>query len=325
MRRLLRYLMSLVLVWPAWMAVAAAEAIVVDDGGRRITVQRPFARIISLYGAHTENLFFLGAGGQIIGRARHDDWPPDAAAKPVFSYHDHLEKFLAVQPDLVLIRPMIDRGYSRLMAQLERHGITVVSLQPNTVAEMFAYWRTLGALVGRETQAERMAAQFQTRVAAIRRLTGAVPEKKRVYFEAIHGRMRTFAPGSGALFALDVAGGINVAGDAVPRRGTTIADFGKERLLARGDSIDVYLAQVGPMNRPTVAMIKNEAGYELIRAVRDDQVFLVEEQLVSRPTMRMLSGICRISRILYPRLFTDTPDAAACGADDDAVRVGRME
>ena len=43
-----------------------------------------------------------------------------AAGKTVFSYHDDPERFLGARPDLVLIRPMIARGYPRLVLRLKR-------------------------------------------------------------------------------------------------------------------------------------------------------------------------------------------------------------
>ncbi len=109
---------------------------VTDQAGRTVAVARPFARIISLYGAHTENLFALGAGAAVIGVARSDRFPPEARQKPVFSYHDGLERFLAAAPDLVLIRPMIDRGYAPLISGLEKSGNTVVSLPPTAGDDM---------------------------------------------------------------------------------------------------------------------------------------------------------------------------------------------
>lgn len=309
-----------------WTAVAVqagelnldADAIV-DAAGRRIEVAKPFERIISLYGAHTENLFALGAASRLIGVSRNADWPPEARKKPIFSYHDGLEKFLASQPDLVLIRPMIDRGYRQLMVRLERMGIKVVSLQPGTVDQMFVYWRILGRLTGTEADAETMVARFNKTVQSVRRHTASISDKKIVYFEAIHHRMRTFAPSAMPIFVLETAGGINAAGDAVARRGTNIADFGKERILSRAAEIDVYLAQVGPMNRPTLDMIRSEPGYGLIRAVQQDQIYFIDEKLVSRPTMRMLSGICRIVDILYPQLFAAEADALGCSVPADVA------
>ncbi|MFZ2040861.1 MAG: ABC transporter substrate-binding protein, partial [Desulfobacterales bacterium] len=100
--------------WAGALPAAAAEfgladgKRITDQGGRRRVVDKPFGRIISLYGAHTENLFALGLEREIIGVTRHESYPPAAAHKPVFSYHDDPEKFLAARPDLVLVRPMID-------------------------------------------------------------------------------------------------------------------------------------------------------------------------------------------------------------------------
>ncbi len=278
---------------------------VIDQGGRKIAVCRPFERIISLYGAHTENLYRLGLDREIIGVSRHEDYPPEALAKPVFSYHDDPEKFLAARPDLVLIRPMIDRGYRALVTRLEKSGITVVSLQPGTVEEMFVYWKILGILAGRAAGAKDLIARFEQAAAGMKNLASEVTVRKRVYFEAIHRKMKTFAPDAMAIFALETAGGINIAADARPVRNTNIAAYGKERILSHAAEIDVYLAQYGAMNRPTKALIKNEPGFEIIKAVMNDQVYIVDEQIVSRPTMRLLNGIRRIGEILYPAIFNE--------------------
>jgi iron complex transport system substrate-binding protein len=278
---------------------------VLDQSGRRIAVTQPFERVISLYGAHTENLFALGGQELIIGVSPHEDYPPEATHKAFFSYHDDPEKFLAARPDLVLTRPMIDRGYPQFVQRLEKSGITVVSLQPGTVEEMMVYWRILGVLIGRETQAQAMADRFRRAVADLKALTVGIQPKKRVYFEAIHTKMKTFSPDAMAVFALETAGGINVAADAQPVRGTNIAAYGKERILAQAGLIDVFIAQSGTMNQPTVDLIKSESGFKAIRAVKTDQVFIIEERLVSRPTLRLLDGIFEIGKILYPNDFTE--------------------
>ena len=291
----------------AWMAVAAVTAQagtrLTDQAGRRLTVARPFERIISLYGAHTENLFALGAGAALIGVARHDDYPPEAGRKPVFSYHDGLERFLAAGPDLVLIRPMIDRGYAPLVHGLQKHGVTVVSLQPATVEAMYVYWRALGLLTGRQAQAEAQVAAFRQAVQAFRELTRGVHARRRVYFEAIHKRMKTFMPGSMPIFALETAGGINIAADARQVRNTNIAFYGKERIMRRGPEIDVYLAQRGTMNPVTIAQIRAEPGFSVVAAVRNDRICIVDEVLVARPTRRLLAGVDQIGRCLYPDIF----------------------
>lgn len=275
-----------------------------DDKGREIHVEQPFHRIISLYGAHTENLFHLGLGPEIIGVSVNDRFPPQVADKPRFSFHDDAEKFIAARPDLVLIRPMIDNGYPALVRQLERHGITVVSLQPADAAAMFEYWRTLGRLTGRLDIAEQMVADFQRKVQKIRSHLPLEQDRKTVYFEAIHSRMKTFTPGAMAIYALESAGGINAAADARASRNTNIANFGKEKILARAHDIDVFLAQKGPMNPVTMDEILNEPGFHVIKAIQTHQVFLIDEKMVSRPVPRLLEGIMTIGKLLYPDIFT---------------------
>ena len=47
-----------------------------------------------------------------------------------------------------------------------------------------------------------------------------------------------------------------------PVKDTNIANYGKERILARASEIDVFLAQSGTMNQPTLDLIKAESGFQ---------------------------------------------------------------
>ena len=272
---------------------------VIDNDGKVIRSTQPFQRIISLYAAHTRNLIDMGAETQIVAVGRSDKQMPDL---PKLSFRDDPERLLALKPDLVLIRPMLSRSYPQLVERLEENGVIVVSLQPTSVDEMFRYWENLGLLSGHQDEAARMIARFGAGLAEIRRQAEGIPAEKRktVYFESIHKRMKTFAPESMAMFVLESAGGINAAADAVQVRKSNIAAYGKERILAKADRIDVFLAQEGRMNKVTKEMIMNEPGFQVIKAVRQDQVFLVDEKLVSRPTMGLLEGIRTVFNILYP-------------------------
>jgi iron complex transport system substrate-binding protein len=278
-----------------------------DSAGRMVFIEKPFSRIISLYPAHTENLFFLGIEKAIIGVSRSDNYPEGIEKKIRYSVHDGPEKFLAARPDLILVRPMIDHGYSPLIKRLEQFGITVISLQPSDVDEMYVYWQILGRLTGKENQALHMIECFRKSVDKIHSLVEGIEKncRKRVYFEAVHSKMKTFSPGAMPIFALQTAGGINVASEANSVRGTNIAYFGKEQILSLADQIDVYLAQQGTMNSSNKKMIQNEPGFSVIKAVKEKKIYMVDEKLVSRPTMRLLLGILLIGEILYPDIFDD--------------------
>jgi len=281
----------------------AAAEIIIDNAGRRIEFSKPFQRIISLYGAHTENLFYLGADRQIIGVSINDKFPLKAKSKPSFSFHDDAEKFLGSAPDLVIIRPMIDNGYSQLFASLEKFGIVIVSLQPSNIEEMYDYWLKLGLLSGKEKEVKTMIKEFKTQILKYNSLKSKIKQKRNVYFEAIHKRMKTFTQNSMPGFVLHTAGGVNIAADAIASRNTNIANYGKEKILSHASEIDIFLAQKGVMNNITKTIINNEPGFKAIKAIKNNQVYLIDEEIISRPGFRLLNGIKTIGKILYPDIY----------------------
>ncbi len=276
---------------------------IVDNAGRTINFEKPFIKIISLYGAHTENLFYLGAEKQIIGVSVNDTFPERVKEKHRFSYHDDAEKFIAAGPDLVIIRPMIDKGYYKLFTTLEKLGIVVISLQPSNIEQMYEYWLKLGLITGKNHQAMDMVKNFKTQVNSFHSLNLNIKTKKNVYFEAIHSKMKTFTQDSMPGFVLKTAGGVNIAVDANTSRGTNIAHYGKEKILSHASEIDVFLAQHGIMNNVTKANIISEPGFQAINAIVNDQVFLIDEAIISRPGFRLLIGIKTIGKILYPNIY----------------------
>jgi iron complex transport system substrate-binding protein len=291
-----------------------------DSEGQTIRIDHPFRRIVSLYPAHTENIILLGAGRALVGIGRgalHLPEGPDRNSQQALieavsrvSYRDDPERILALEPDLVLIRPMISRAHPGLVNRLKSQGITVVSLQPSKASELYRYWLDLGLLTGRLQEARDMIGRFDSGLSEMEALVSAIPvqDRPRVYFEAIHAKMKTFAPGSIAIFVLEKAGGRNIAADAFQVRSTNIAYYGKERILAKADQIDVYLAQKGRMNRIRLEDIVNEPGFRIIKAVKEKRVYLVDEALVSRPTPMLMEGIRVIHNLLYghgPRAIDD--------------------
>ncbi|MBU1568402.1 MAG: ABC transporter substrate-binding protein [Proteobacteria bacterium] len=284
-------------------ALAENSKTVIDSSGQKIHIEKPFTKIISLYSAHTENLCSLGAEALLVGIGKGDDFPPAILGKPAFSYREDPEKFIATGPDLVLVRPMIERSYPEFINKLRQAGIAVISLQPNNIDEIFDYWRTLGTITGREKQAEAMITTFNTRLTEVqKRLQNIAPgQRPRVYFESIHSKMKTFAQDSIAIYVLEQAGGINLAADAEQVRETNIAAYGKERLLSHGGEIDIFLAQEGKMNPVNETIIRDEPGFQAIKAVREGKILLVAEALVSRPTLRILDGIEELNAAFYPQ------------------------
>jgi iron complex transport system substrate-binding protein len=271
----------------------------IDDDGRAVNLDGPRRRIISLYSAHTENLFAIGAGEALIGGHTTCVYPPEAAAFAVYDYNGDPEYLIAAEPDLALIRPFIRRHSPNYVTEIEKAGIPVVSLYAESLGDFDGYIRRLALLTVAEAEAEEQLAAFHQGLDQIREEAGKIDNKQRVFFEATEAETRTVAAGSFPALALEIAGGVNIAGGAKPSApGSSIAPFGAEKLLLYAGEIDAYIIQRGPMN-PGAAAPATRPGYSAIKAIQNNRVLYIDEKLVSSPTFRYLKGVREIARFLY--------------------------
>ena len=276
---------------------------VTDDEGNSVSFDEPFARIISLYSAHTENLFTLVAGAKLIGGHSTCDYPAAAKALPVFEYSGDPEYVIAASPDLVLIRPFIRRHNQAYIDALEKAGLPVVSLYPETFDDFDDYIRRLALLAGADGEAELN--NFHSELQSIREAAATIKDKQRVFFETTERETRTASPKSLPALAIEISGGINIAEDAKPVNPlSSIAPYGTEKLLYHAENIDAYIVQTGAMN-PTKSLdaLRGRAGFSAIKAVRGGNVLFIDERIISSPVFRYLQGVKTIAHFLYPNEF----------------------
>ncbi|KXS56331.1 MAG: hypothetical protein AMR96_03265 [Candidatus Adiutrix intracellularis] len=263
----------------------------------------PRPRIISLYAAHTEILLRLGARENLVGISRQETYQgPETegwTTPPTFTTDDDVEKFLAAKPDLVLLRPM-HLANRPLISALRRARIKIKALQVLKYDELYQYWRDLGALVERSSEAENMISDFDHQIAAYYEAANRQPdhEKPGIFLEAIHDQIKTFTPGSLPVWLVELAGGHNVARDAQPQvADLIITEYGPERLLAKAGEVNIFISQSGPMNNTPLAQIKKRRLYQPLRAFKENRIYKIPEAILARPTPSLLEGLKKISTL----------------------------
>ncbi|PAB57951.1 ABC transporter substrate-binding protein [Anaeromicrobium sediminis] len=278
---------------------------IVDDMNNTISMDKPAKRIISLYSAHTENLFALELSDEIVGVGKSDAYPYEVTKKNVFDYKSDPEKVIAEDPDLVLIRPFINKSKPEFVEALKNAGINVVSLYPDSFEKFPEYIMKLGILTGKEDMAKNKLDKFNEDIEELRKVTENMNPKTKVFFESTETNYRTITPNSMAAHAIEYAGGENVASDAVAmRKGTTIASYGIERILEKAEDIEVYISQRGAMNSGgNLHSISIRPGFDAIKALQDERVYTINEKLVSSPTFRFVKGVKELSRMFYPEII----------------------
>lgn len=278
-----------------------------DDFGQEIDLDKPAKRIISLYSAHTENLFSLGLDEEIIGVGKSDAFPPEVRTKEIFDYRSDPEKVIAAEPDLVLIRPFINRGNPDFVEALQKANISVVSLYPEKFEDFPDYIQKLALITGKEKEAKELLDKFNSDLEEIKNKTAEIDQKVKVYFESTENEYRTITTDSMAAMAIKLAGGINIASDAKPlREGTSIASYGAEKILEKAEEIDVFVSQRGAMNSGgNEHSISTRPGFHAIKAVKEGRVYTINEKFVSSPTFRFAKGVRELARMFYPELMDD--------------------
>ncbi|WFD09885.1 ABC transporter substrate-binding protein [Tepidibacter hydrothermalis] len=292
----------------------------VDDDQKQINIAEPAKKIISLYSAHTENLYKLGMDDEIIGVGKSDIYPAKVLEKKKFDYKNaDPESIILEEPDLVLIRPFINRSRPDFVQALEKAGINVVSLYPESFDEFDDYIKKLSFLTGTEDKANELLKDFYAKIDDVKEKTKNIDDKVNVYFESSEQDYKTVTVDSMPGMAIDIAGGINVASDVKPiKEGSSIASYGTERILEKADDIDVFVSQNGVMNAGgNKHSITIRPGFDTIKAIKNDRVYVINQKIISSPTFRYLDGINEMCRMFYPEIFDDY---SKYDVDEDVTR-----
>src|SRR6266853_1420134 len=126
------------------------------------------SRIVCLTEETTETLYLLGQGDRIVGVSGYTVRPPEARLKPKVSafINAKFDKIEALQPDLVLAFSDLQAD---LVSELVRRGLTVVTFNQRSIAEILQMIGMLGGLIGCQREAEQLADRLDADLNAIRR------------------------------------------------------------------------------------------------------------------------------------------------------------
>ena len=140
-------------------------------------------RIVCLTEETTETLYLLGEQDRIVGISGFTVRPARARReKPKVAAFTSakIDRIVALEPDLVL-------GFSDLQAdiaaELIRAGIEVHVFNQRSVAQILAFIRSLGGMIGAAAKAEALAAELERGLEQARAVAASLPRRPRVYFE----------------------------------------------------------------------------------------------------------------------------------------------
>ncbi|MGO8684827.1 MAG: ABC transporter substrate-binding protein [Thermoleophilia bacterium] len=274
-------------------AASAGPITVTDDSGHQVTLPAPATRVVSLAPANTEMAYAIGGGSEMVAGTSYDDYPAAALKLPKIGdfASPSVEKIVAFKPSLVLATGGIQAG---LRSQIEKLGIAVFVVNPQTLAQTMSDLQKMGELMGVRAQANTVIASMQTAITAVSQKVAGLP-KPTVFFEVYPQPLMTAGKDTFINDLITLAGGINVGAAA----GSGYPNFSTEVLFK--DNPDFYIAPIGSQANP--GQISARPGYSQLKAVKEKHVIVIPDDIVVRPGPRLVQGLEQIAKLLHPGAF----------------------
>lgn len=267
----------------------------IDEVGRQVNITSHPKRIVSLAPNITETLFALGLDEEIAGVTVFSDYPEAARSKPkVGSFVNiSLEKVVSLNPDLII--GTANGNKKETVEQLERVGLPVYVINPESFEEIFTVVLNIGRITGRENEAKTLVDNLQKRIRSVVSLTKDL-KKPGVFFQI--GINPIVSVGRDTLHnkLIELAGGLNVTGDVMikyPR--CSIEDV----IVKKPDIIIVSSMKRGeyfPRVRDGWKKWKN------IPAVENDRIYIIESDVIDHSSPRIVDGLEKLARIIHPEV-----------------------
>ena len=119
------------------------------------------SRIVCIAPSNTELLYALGAEDRIVGVSRYCDFPAAAGAKPRCGgfLDPHINKILALKPDLVLAQSFLQEDAVKALVHAE---VRVLAFSATSLKEVLEDVLLLGRLVERERKRSSLSKGFMS-------------------------------------------------------------------------------------------------------------------------------------------------------------------
>ena len=266
----------------------AENQIHIDDLGRRVSVSKAPARIISLAPNITETLFALGLGNRVIGVTTYCDFPAEAKTKEKIgdTIKPNLERIIALKPDLVLLST--SSQLEKITHQLDQLAIPVYITNPRTVTQVISSIRQLGEVTGTSLRAEELASSMQQRIKAIE-LTEQHP---RVLYVLQLSPLITAGKNTFINDLINIAGGTSISGAET----TDYPQFSRETVIARAPEV-IILPESHGSEIVNLEAVKN--AFSTTPAVKNNRIVTIDPDLVDRPGPRIVEGLAELEKKIH--------------------------
>jgi iron complex transport system substrate-binding protein len=211
----------------------------------------------------------------------------------------NIEKVVSLKPDLVLATGGVQEA---VVEELGRLGLTVIALNAKSIENVLENIRLVGKAAGQLEVARELTTKLEQRTKAVTDKAKDLPDSQRprVFYEIQYEPLMTAGPGTFIDNLIHLAGGVNIASDAAAKYPV----YNLETLIERNPEVIIISVGHGSI-AASVEAVKSRKRWQILDAVKNNRVYGINADLVSRPGPRIVDGIEEMARFMHPDLFRE--------------------
>ncbi|NKE04022.1 ABC transporter substrate-binding protein [Mesobacillus selenatarsenatis] len=273
---------------------------ITDGTGQEVTIESKPEKIVSLIPSNTEIAYGLGLEEQIVGVSDFDNFPEEVAEKEkIGGMEFNLEKIISMKPDLVLAHASSAHSSEAGLQQLKDTGITVLVVNDaKTFDEVYESISMIGTASGEKEKADAMIADMKKKIEEIKTKAQKIKEEDRKsVFVEVSPAPEVYAAGKNTF--IDEMLQIIHAENTVTEEGWPKLD--SEAIIKSNP--EVIITTHGYYTPEPVKNVTSREGWDKITAVKENRVFDVHSDKVTRTGPRLTEGVEELAKAVYPDVF----------------------
>lgn len=273
-------------------------AITAPDG-KEIMVPEKIDSIISMAPSFTEVIMDLGYGDKLIAVDKNsqgiEGLPEDVLYLDMMT--PDVEQIIALDPDLMWVSTMTTKDGAEHLLPLEKEGIPIVYIpSSDSIEGIYEDLIFMSKILGEEEKGQALVDSMKAKIAEIQEKSKAVTTVKKVYFE-ISAAPHLYSFGKGVFLDEMIT---MIGAENILRELDGWKSISEEIVLAANP--DVIITNIDYIEDP-VGEIKSRSGWENIGAVKNDQVYYIDNISSSRSNHNIIKALEEMARVIYPEVY----------------------
>jgi iron complex transport system substrate-binding protein len=281
---------------------------VTDQLNREITLPKEVKTIASYYPMATNMLIALGVEDKLIAvqdnaseSTVYAKLAPELMNLPGIGRTGkngmiNVEEIMRLNPELLIV----PARWSEDLESLEKSGITVFAINPETLESITESFTLLGKAVGAEDRAKELVDYYNEKIEFLNELTANSTEKPKVYLPSHMGVLMASTGDMLQTHLINLAGGTSVSMDI---KGSGWTDVSMEQILLWNPEL-IFYVQYSTYDKTEFT---ENVQWENIAAVKNNKIYKIPSKIDEwdTPVHTSILGALWMTSKLHPDIYSE--------------------